>query len=100
GVAVVTNVTQSASEAPSRSVALALPYAQLQPSIAGVPRLCLNLASGTCTPVGSVTAASPLYSKALTGQAYLSGSLTSLTLTLVFPAPFPLTLVGSVNLIS
>jgi hypothetical protein len=100
GVAVVTNVTQSASEAPSRSVALALPYAQLQPSIAGVQRLCLNLASGTCTPVGSVTAASPLYPKALTGQAYLTGSLTSLTLTLVFPAPFPLTLVGSVNLVS
>jgi hypothetical protein len=100
GVAVVTNVTQSASEAPSRSVALALPYAQLQPSIAGVQRLCLNLASGTCTPVGSVTAASPLYPKPLTGQAYLTGSLTSLTLTLVFPAPFPLTLVGSVNLVS
>ncbi len=100
GVSVVTNVTQSASEAPSRSVALALPYAQLQPSIAGVQRLCLNLASGTCTPVGSVTAASPLYPKPLTGQAYLTGSLTSLTLTLVFPAPFPLTLVGSVNLVS
>jgi uncharacterized Zn-binding protein involved in type VI secretion len=34
------------------------------------------------------------------GQAYLTGSVTSLTLTLVFPAPFPLTLVGSVNLVS
>ena len=99
-VKIVTNVTQSASEAPSRSVALALPYAQLQPAIAGLQKLCLNLASGTCTPVGSVTAASPLYPKALTGQAYLTGSITSLTLTLVFPAPFPLTLVGSVNLIS
>ena len=49
---------------------------------------------------GSVTASSPLYPKALTGQAYLTGSITSLTLTLVFPAPFPLTLVGSVNLVS
>jgi hypothetical protein len=99
-VKILTNVTQSASEAPSRSVALALPYAQLQPSLAGLQRLCLNLASGTCTPVGSVTAASPLYPRPLTGQAYLTGSVTSLTLTLVFPAPFPLTLVGSVNLIS
>jgi hypothetical protein len=99
-VKILTNITQSASEAPSRSVALALPYAQLQPSLAGLQRLCLNLASGTCTPVGSVTAASPLYPKALTGQAYLTGSVTSLTLTLVFPAPFPLTLVGSVNLIT
>lgn len=99
-VKVLTNVTQSASEAPSRSVALALPDAQLQTSIAGLQRLCLNLASGTCTPVGSVTASSPLYPKALTGQAYLTGTVLSLTLTLVFPPPFPLTLVGSVNLIS
>jgi hypothetical protein len=99
-VRILTNVTQSASEAPSRSVALALPYAQLQPNLGGLQHLCLNLASGTCTPVGSVTAASPLYPKALTGQAYLTGSVTSLTLTLVFPAPFPLTLVGSVNLLN
>jgi hypothetical protein len=99
-VKILTNVTQSASEAPSRSVALALPYAQLRPSVAGLQRLCLNLASGTCTPVGSVTAASPLYPRPLTGKAYLTGSVTSLTLTLVFPAPFPLTLVGSVNLVS
>jgi hypothetical protein len=99
-VKILTNVTQSASEAPSRSVALALPYAQLRPSLGGLQRLCLNVASGTCTPVGSVTASSPLYPKALTGQAYLTGSVTSLTLTLVFPAPFPLTLVGSVNLVS
>ena len=99
-VKIVTNVTQSASEAPSRSVALALRYAQLQPSVSGLQRLCLNVASGTCTPVGSVTAASPLYPRALTGKAYLTGSITSLTLTLIFPAPFPLTLVGSVNLVS
>jgi hypothetical protein len=47
-----------------------------------------------------VTAASPLYPKPLTGQAYLTGSFPGLTLTLIFPAPFPLTLVGSVNLIT
>jgi hypothetical protein len=99
-VKVVTNVTQSATEAPSRSVSLALPYAQLRPSVDGLQRLCQNLASGTCTPVGSVTAVSPLYPRALTGQAYLTGTITGLTLTLVFPSPFPLTLVGSVNLVS
>jgi hypothetical protein len=99
-VRVLTDITQSASEAPSRSVALALPAAQLPTSLGGLQRLCLNLASGTCTPVGSVTAASPLYPKALVGQAYLTGSLPGLTLTLVFPAPFPLTLVGSVNLVT
>ena len=97
-VKVVTDVTQAATEAPSRSVALALPYAQLRGNIAGLQRLCENPSTGTCTPVGSVTAASPLYPHALTGQAYLTGTITGLTLTLVFPAPFPLTLVGSVNL--
>ncbi len=99
-VRVVTDVTQAATEAPSRSVALALPYAQLRGNVAGLQRLCQNLSSGMCTPVGSVTAASPLYPRALTGQAYLTGTITGLTLTLVFPAPFPLTLVGSVNLVT
>jgi hypothetical protein len=99
-VQVVSNVTQSATEAPSRSVALALPFAQLRPNIAGLQRLCQDLASGTCSPVGSVTAVSPLYPRALTGQAYLTGTISGLTLTLVFPPPFPLTLVGSVNLVS
>ena len=99
-VKVVTTVTQSASEAPSRSVALALPYAQLRGSVGGLQRLCQDLASGTCTPVGSVTAASPLYPHPLTGQAYLTGTITGLTLTLVFPPPFPLTLVGAVNLVT
>ena len=98
-VKVTTQVTQSATEAPSRSVALALPFAQLQANIASLGRLCTNVASGACTPVGSVTASSPLYPKALTGQAYLTGTITGLTLTLVFPAPFPLTLIGSVNLV-
>ena len=99
-VAVVSDVTQAATEAPSRSVALALPYAQLRGNVAGLQRLCQNVSSGTCTPVGSVTAASPLYPHALTGRAYLTGTITGLTLTLVFPAPFPLTLVGSVNLVT
>jgi hypothetical protein len=81
-------------------VALALPYAQLLPNIAGLQRLCQNLSSGTCTPVGSVTASSPPYPHALTGQAYLTRTSIGLTLTLVFPAPFPLTLVGSVNLVT
>jgi hypothetical protein len=99
-VKIVSDVTQAATEAPSRSVALSLPYAQLRPNAAGLQRLCLSLSSGTCTPVGSVTAASPLYPHALTGQAYLTGTITGLTLTLVFPPPFPLTLVGSVNLVT
>jgi hypothetical protein len=97
-VRVLTDVTQDASEAPSRSVALELPFAQLESNVVAVARLCQDVSSGTCTPVGAVTAASPLYPRPLTGRAYLTGSLTGLTLTLVFPAPFPLTLVGSVDL--
>lgn len=98
-VKVVTQVTQSAAEAPSRSVALLLPYAQFQPNIAALSGLCRDLSSGTCKPVGSVTASSPDYPTALTGQAYLTSSGSQLTLTLVFPPPFPLTLVGTVDLV-
>ncbi len=56
------------------------------------------MSSGTCKPVGSVTAASPDYPTPLTGNAYLTGTLNGLSLTIVFPAPFPLTLVGAVDL--
>jgi hypothetical protein len=97
-VKLTTDVTQSSAEAPSRSVALSLPVSMLPPNVAAVKLLCPNLASGTCTPVGSATAVSPLYPKALTGEGYLTGSFTGLSLTLVFPSPFPLTLTGTVDL--
>jgi uncharacterized membrane protein YgcG len=97
-VKLVTNITQAATEAPSQSVKLAFPYAVLAPNVSSVAVLCPNLAAGTCTAVGSVTAVSPLYPKPLSGQAYLTGSITGPTLTLVFPSPFPLKLVGAVSL--
>ena len=99
-VKLTTQITQAATEAPSKSVSLGFPVSVLQPNIAAVKVLCANLSSGTCTPVGSVTASSPLYPKPLVGQAYLTGSFSGLSLTLVFPSPFPLTLTGSVNLVS
>jgi hypothetical protein len=98
GVRVTTDITQAANESPSRSVTLTLPVSVLPPDVAAVKFLCANVASGTCTPVGSATAVSPLYPKALTGQAYLTGSFTGLMLTIVFPPPFPLTLTGTVDL--
>jgi hypothetical protein len=98
-VKLATTITQGASEAPSRSVSLAFPTATLAPNLASIKALCLNLASGTCHTVGSVTATSPLYPKPLTGQAYLTGSMSGLALTLVFPSPFPLTLTGAVDLV-
>ncbi|HEY2439179.1 MAG TPA: hypothetical protein VGI07_03055, partial [Solirubrobacteraceae bacterium] len=99
-VKLVTTVTQSANEAPSRSVSLAFPASTLAPNLESIKALCLNLATGNCHTVGSATAISPLYPKALTGQAYLTGSSAGLALTLVFPSPFPLTLTGAVDLIN
>jgi hypothetical protein len=98
-VKLTTQITQGATEAPGRSVSLGFPVTVLQPNVASVKNLCSNLASGKCTAVGSVTAASPLYPKPLSGRAYLTGSMTGLTLTLVFPTPFPLTLTGTVDLV-
>ena len=99
-VKLTTQITQSATEAPSQSVSLGFPSSVLAPNIAAVKNLCASLSSGTCQAVGTATATSPLYPKPLTGQAYLTGSITGLSLTLVFPSPFPLTLTGTVSLAS
>ena len=97
-----TEITQGPTESPSSSIVLAFPSDVIAPSLGGLSNLCsTGVASGTCTPVGSVTAVSPLYPKPLTGQAYLTGQtsdIAGLTLTLAFPPPFPLTLVGKVDL--
>ena len=97
-VSLGTTVTQAATEAPSRSVSLAFPTAVLGPNLQSIQALCLNLSSGTCQTVGSASATSPLYPSTLTGAAYLTGNSSGLSLTLVFPSPFPLTLTGAVDL--
>jgi hypothetical protein len=99
GVALSTNVTETAAMAPSQSVALTFPTAVLGPNLASLADLCLTLSS-SCPEVGSVTAQSSLYPTALTGKAYFTGGSSGATLTLVFPAPFPLTLTGTINLVS
>jgi hypothetical protein len=98
GVAVTTDVTQTAAQAPARSVSLAFPTDALVPNVDVIGSLCANPTAGTCAPVGSAVAASPLYPAPLTGNAYLTGSLAAPSLTLVFGPPFSLTLVGQVNL--
>ena len=99
-VKLATTITQTAAQAPSRTVSLAFPAATLAPNLESIRALCLNLSSGTCPTVGSVSATSPLYPSTLTGKAYLTGSSSGLALTLVFPSPFPLTLSGAVNLVA
>jgi hypothetical protein len=97
-VSVTAGVTQAADEAPSKSLVLGFAGSTLGVNLASVNLICTNVASGKCTPVGVATAASPLYPKPLTANAYLTGTALGPTLTLVFPAPFPLTLVGNVTL--
>jgi hypothetical protein len=100
-VQITTNITQAAGQATPRSVALTLPPAVLGPNLGAISQICPNPSSGTCKPVGSATATSPLYPTPLSGQAYLTGTpgaLAAPSITLVFPAPFGLTLTGAVNL--
>jgi hypothetical protein len=100
-VQITTDITQGAGQASPRSVGLTLPSAVLGPNLAAISQICSNPASGTCKPVGSATATSPLYPKALSGEAYLTGTpgaLAAPSITLVFPPPFGLTLSGAVNL--
>ena len=75
------------------------PVGDAAPNLESIRALCLNLSSGTCQTVGSASATSPLYPATLTGKAYLTGSSSGLSLTLVFPSPFPLTLTGAVDLL-
>jgi hypothetical protein len=97
-VTLSTAITQTGNQLTSRAVTLAFPTATLAPNLASIKALCLNLSAG-CSVVGSASATSPLYPTALTGKAYLTGSSSGLSLTLVFPAPFSLTLTGAVNLV-
>jgi hypothetical protein len=101
GVKLVTDITQTHGQATSRSVALAFPPSVLQPNTAAVVGgniLCANPSSGTCKTIGSASASSPLYPHALQGKDYLTGSLLSPSITIVFPAPFAITLSGQVSL--
>ena len=101
GVKVVTDITQKANEATSRSVALAFPAAVLAPNAAAVINggiLCTDPSFATCKTVGSASSTSPLYPKSLIGKTYLTGSLAAPAITIRFPSPFALTLNGTVDL--
>lgn len=97
-VMATTDITQTADQAVARSVSLAFPSAVLSPNLGVVSVLCSDPSTGTCTSIGSAKAVSPLYPAPLTGQAYLTGTFTAPTLTLVFGPPFSLALTGTINL--
>jgi hypothetical protein len=93
GVKVVTTQTQAPDEAAGLSTTLELPWPAIFANTAALPL------QNTSTPVGTAVATSPLQPAPLTGNAYLTGSGPfSPTLTLRFPPPVALTLVGTVNL--
>lgn len=96
GVKVVTTVSQAADEAASASNSLRLPWPAVGPNFSALSLQCLTAPCGKA--VGMVTAVSPLLPTALVGQAYLTGTPLGPTLTLLFPPPNALKLVGSVVL--
>jgi hypothetical protein len=97
-VKLTANITQAAGQLTTGTTVLAFPTNVLTPNLGVAAALCTNLASASCTPVGSATAVSPVYPTPLSGKAFLTGNASGLELALVFPAPFSLTLTGSVNL--
>jgi hypothetical protein len=96
-VALTSTVTQAADESPTKNLSLSFPDAALGVNLASIQLLCVNVSS-SCTPVGTATATSPLYPTPLVANAYLTGTALGPELELVFPAPFPLKLVGTVAL--
>ena len=102
GAAVTTTITQAANQVDSSAFTLAWPATVLTPNASGLASsgvLCANPASGTCTPVGTASATSPVFPVPVTGEVYLTGSsLLAASLSVVFPPPTAITLTGAINL--
>ena len=98
GATLVFTITQAATEAASKTIALNLPSGLGVNLSADV--LCLTGSGPGCT-VGTATATSPLIPSAAlsNGTITLGGSATAPTITIAFPA-FGITLVGDVSLAS
>jgi len=93
GVEVTTTQTQPLGQAAGLTTTLQLPW----PTV-GTNTSAVSL-QNTSTAVGTAVAASPLQPAPLKGYAYLTGSGPfTPSLTLKFPPPVALTLVGAVNL--
>jgi len=90
--------TSAPFQASARSTVLTLPPNVLGPNVLGALNVLCPTLSSSCTPIGSATSVSPLYPTPLTGKAYLVGSLSAPAIAIVFPAPFSISLAGSVNI--
>ena len=105
GVRVTTDLEQprTSDQATSSKVALTLPPTVLTPNLVAVVAggiLCTDPTFASCKTIGSASSTSPLYPTALKGKAYLTGSLVSPAIALVFPPPFPIQLSGAVNIVA
>jgi len=89
------HVTQAASQAATKTIVLKLPSGLRVNDAADAE--CLRGAGPGCV-VGTATATSPLAPTKLTGTVTLGGSATAPTVTVSFPAPFAIALVGDVSL--
>ena len=90
-------ITQAATESANKTITLSLGKAVVPNAGADLP--CLTGSGAGCT-IGTASATSPLVpSIALAnGTVTLSGSATTPTIAITFPAPFALTINGTVNL--
>jgi hypothetical protein len=94
GVAVSTVVTQAADDAASSATTLRLPWPTLGSNFGAAKLL------DTTTPVGRASVTTPLLPQPLRGDIYFTGQLLSPTLTIRFPPPAAMTLIGTVDLSS
>ena len=99
GATLLFTVTQAADEAATKSIALKLPSGLGVNLSADV--VCLTGAGQGCN-VGTASATSPIVPNVAlaNGTVVLGGSASAPTITISFPAPFALTLVGDIDLVS
>jgi hypothetical protein len=97
GATLLFTITQQANEAATKSIALKLPSGLGVNLSADVT--CLTGAGSGCN-VGTASATSPIVPDAAlaNGTVVLGGSASAPTITISFPAPFAITLVGDIDL--
>jgi hypothetical protein len=93
GVKLVTVVTVSAAGAADQTLSLSVPAATLA-------AYEFNAAKEFGDVVGQAIAQTALLPTPLVGTVSLTGSIAAPTLTITFPAPFALSLVGNINLLA